>query len=159
MWPCVCVLCYWVWWWSLLLKSLVNTHFLIRLVILIISSKYSYHENLQTGWPYLPIFVNGYINKDCSIKYLYLYKVNWYMIKWFYTFSIYKKVTECMLNVFLIPALFILSSGQVSDSCWCSPPAAPCSTAPAGLAGTWTWLSPRTSFPPLSSELGDKYHC
>ena len=39
------------------------------------------------------------------------------MIKWFYTFSIYKKVTECMLNVFLIPALFILSSGQVSDSC------------------------------------------
>ena len=40
------------------------------------------------------------------------------MIKWFYTFSMYKKVTECMLNVFfIISALFILSSGQVSDSC------------------------------------------
>ena len=85
--------------WSLLLKSLINDFFV---PIIIISSKYSYHENLQTGWPYLPIFVNGYINKDCSIKYLYLYKVNWYMIKWFYTFSIYKKVTECMLNVFLL---------------------------------------------------------
>ena len=84
-------------WWSLLLKSLINDFFV---PIIIISSKYSYHENLQTGWPYLPIFVNGYINKDCSIKYLYLYKVNWYMIKWFYTFSIYKKVTECMLNLF-----------------------------------------------------------
>ena len=92
--------------------------------------------------------------KDWSIKYLYLYKMNWYMIKWFYTFSMYKKVTECMLNVFfIISALFIPSSGQVSDSCWCSPPPAPCRKAPAGSAGTW--VAPHTSFPPLFSELED----
>ena len=67
-----------------------------------------------------------------------------------YTFSIYNNATECMLNVFCNSELFNLASAQVSGSCCCPPPG-PCSTAPAGLAGTG--LSPHTSLPQLFSEL------